>query len=202
MAEHGNKEGGGEVVDQPEDRGGPMTVEETDQTMVERVRIKGADIGGGGDGDQGREQEAVGGEEHRAIEPEPRAMDEAGAVGPRVDPEGSSTTVEGSPAVWGSDVVSDSGTIGDDTGPNKSPPRGSDKGKGAVIEEEQTTENVTVEIREENIAFRPLVIAATSSSHVPFTFDDIAEHTPNKILAKLLEDNPTIREYVLKAKED
>ncbi|KAI8563428.1 hypothetical protein RHMOL_Rhmol03G0110600 [Rhododendron molle] len=158
--------------------------------------------GGGGDSNQGREQEAAGGEEHRAVEPEPRAMDEAGAVGPRVDPEGPSATVEGSPAVGGSDVVSDSATVEDDTGPNESPPRGSDKGKGIAVEEEQTTKNVTVEIREENIAFRPPVTATTSSSHMPITFDDIAEHTPDEILAKLLEDNPAIGEYVLKAKKN
>ncbi|KAI8549185.1 hypothetical protein RHMOL_Rhmol06G0006600 [Rhododendron molle] len=70
------------------------------------------------------------------------------------------------------------------------------------MEKEQTTEAATVEIREEDIAFRPPATAATSSRHVPITFDDIAEHTPNEILAKLLEDNPAIGEYVLKAKED
>ncbi|KAI8547622.1 hypothetical protein RHMOL_Rhmol07G0209700 [Rhododendron molle] len=32
--------------------------------------------------------------------------------------------------------------------------------------------------------------------------DDVAEHAPDEILAKLLEDHPIIGEYVLKAKED
>ncbi|KAI8547467.1 hypothetical protein RHMOL_Rhmol07G0198100 [Rhododendron molle] len=81
------------------------------------------------------------------------------------------------------------------------------KGKGVAVEEEQveekqTTEATTVEIREENITFRPPVTAATSSRHVPITLDDVAEHTPDEILAKLLEDHPIIGEYILKAKED
>ncbi|KAI8572178.1 hypothetical protein RHMOL_Rhmol01G0178100 [Rhododendron molle] len=45
-------------------------------------------------------------------------------------------------------------------------------------------------------------MAATSSRHVPITLDDVAEHSTDEILAKLLEDNPVIGEYVLKAKED
>ncbi|KAI8559815.1 hypothetical protein RHMOL_Rhmol04G0204100 [Rhododendron molle] len=49
---------------------------------------------------------------------------------------------------------------------------------------------------------RPAATAATSSSHVSVTKYDIAEHLPDEMLAKLLEDNPTIGEMVLKAKED
>ncbi|KAI8559934.1 hypothetical protein RHMOL_Rhmol04G0215100 [Rhododendron molle] len=45
-------------------------------------------------------------------------------------------------------------------------------------------------------------LAATSSSHIPITKYDVAEHLPDKALAKLLEDNPMIGEIVLKAKED
>ncbi|KAI8559769.1 hypothetical protein RHMOL_Rhmol04G0199800 [Rhododendron molle] len=70
------------------------------------------------------------------------------------------------------------------------------------IEEVQTTEAAPVEIREEDIAFRPPAGAATSSRHVPITYADIAEHAPDELLAKLLEDHPVIGEYVLKAKED
>ncbi|KAI8530257.1 hypothetical protein RHMOL_Rhmol11G0042400 [Rhododendron molle] len=86
------------------------------------------------------------------------------------------------------------------------------KGKGDVIEEEhveevrieevQTTEATPVEIREEDIAFRPLAGTATSSRHVPITYADITKHAPDKILARVLENHPEIREYVLKAKED
>ncbi|KAI8571325.1 hypothetical protein RHMOL_Rhmol01G0111000 [Rhododendron molle] len=95
------------------------------------------------------------------------------------------------------------------SGPSGSPPRDPAKGKSAVIaeeekptEEEQTTEAPPVEIREEDIAFRPPVTAATSSRHIPITFDDITEHTPDEILARLLEERPDIGEIVLKAKED
>ncbi|KAI8572229.1 hypothetical protein RHMOL_Rhmol01G0181800 [Rhododendron molle] len=65
-----------------------------------------------------------------------------------------------------------------------------------------TVEADPVEIREEDIAFRPPAGAATSSRHVPVTYDDIAEHTPDEILARVLEQHPEIGEYILKAKED
>ncbi|KAI8538441.1 hypothetical protein RHMOL_Rhmol09G0103800 [Rhododendron molle] len=121
--------------------------------------------------------------------------------------------VEGPPMVErGSGGVGGSGAVGDDTEPSQTPPRDSAKGKGAVTEEEhaeevrieevQTTEAAPVEIREEDIAFRPPAGAATSSHHVPITYADIAEHAPDELLAKLLEDHPVIGEYVLKAKED
>ncbi|KAI8572722.1 hypothetical protein RHMOL_Rhmol01G0221600 [Rhododendron molle] len=44
--------------------------------------------------------------------------------------------------------------------------------------------------------------AATSSRHMPITYDDIAEHTPDAILARLLEERPDIGELVLKANEN
>ncbi|KAI8554994.1 hypothetical protein RHMOL_Rhmol05G0139300 [Rhododendron molle] len=167
----------------------------------------------GGDGIQDREQEAAGGEESRAVEAERRARDQARAVGSSSELEGSGMVAEGPPTVdRGSGGAEGSGAVGDNTEPSQTPPRDSAKGKGAVVEEEhveeermekeQTAEAATVEIREEDIAFRPPATAATSSRHVPITFDDIAEHTPDEILAKLLEDNPAIGEYVLKAKED
>ncbi|KAI8535815.1 hypothetical protein RHMOL_Rhmol10G0203600 [Rhododendron molle] len=81
------------------------------------------------------------------------------------------------------------------------PPRDSARGKGIVAEEEETTD-VPVEYREEDVAFQPAVTAATSSSHVPITKYDIAEHLRDEMLAKLLEDNPMIGEMVLKAKEE
>ncbi|KAI8571955.1 hypothetical protein RHMOL_Rhmol01G0161200 [Rhododendron molle] len=117
------------------------------------------------------------------------------------------------PVVEGSSGgISGSGAGEDDTGPSETPPRDSAKGKGVAIEEEhveevqieevQTTEVNPVEIREQNIAFRPPAGAATSSRHVPVTYDDIAEHTPDEILARVLEQHPEIGEYILKAKED
>ncbi|KAI8536109.1 hypothetical protein RHMOL_Rhmol10G0230800 [Rhododendron molle] len=105
--------------------------------------------------------------------------------------------------------VGGSGAVGDDPGSNGSPSRDPTKGKSTVIaeeekpiEEEQTYEEPPVEIREQDIAFRPPVTAATSSRHVPITYDDIAEHTPDAILARLLEERPDIGELVLKAKEN
>ncbi|KAI8542705.1 hypothetical protein RHMOL_Rhmol08G0159700 [Rhododendron molle] len=50
--------------------------------------------------------------------------------------------------------------------------------------------------------FRPATTAATSSSHKPITQYDVTKHLPDEALAKLLEDNPTIGEMVLKAKEE
>ncbi|KAI8542673.1 hypothetical protein RHMOL_Rhmol08G0156700 [Rhododendron molle] len=101
------------------------------------------------------------------------------------------------------------GAMSDIPGPNGSPPRDPAKGKSAVIAEderptgeEQTTEAPPIEIREEDIAFRPPVTAATSSRHMPITYDDIAKHKPDEILARLLEERPDIGEIVLKAKED
>ncbi|KAI8529850.1 hypothetical protein RHMOL_Rhmol11G0006400 [Rhododendron molle] len=115
---------------------------------------------------------------------------------------GSGTIAEGSPELGGSSGdVEGSGAVGDDTGPSQTPPRDSTKGKGVAVEEERTTE-IPIPFREDDVAFRPAASEATSSSHVQVTKYDIAEHLPNELLAKLLEDNINIGEFVLKAKED
>ncbi|KAI8560039.1 hypothetical protein RHMOL_Rhmol04G0223800 [Rhododendron molle] len=160
MADHGGNEGEGEVVDQPD-----------------------------------CEQKAGDEENPRAVEKESRARVETGVVEPSSEPVDSGMVAEGN--LGG---ISGSGAGKDDTGPGQTPPRDSAKGKGVVIEEEyieeeqiereKTTDAATVEIREEDIAFRPPVTAATSSRHVPITFDDIAEHAPDELLAKLLEIIP------------
>ncbi|KAI8542994.1 hypothetical protein RHMOL_Rhmol08G0184100 [Rhododendron molle] len=160
-----------------------------------------------------QQQETAGDEVPRAAESETRARDQIGAVGVSGEPEVSGMVAEGLPVVGGSSGgIIGSGAGEDDTGPSQTPPRDSAKGKGAVIaeeqveeaqpEREQTIEADPVEVREEDIAFRPPAGAATSSRHVPITFDEIAEHTPDAILARLLEERPDIGEYVLKAKED
>ncbi|KAI8572231.1 hypothetical protein RHMOL_Rhmol01G0181800 [Rhododendron molle] len=87
-----------------------------------------------------------------------------------------------------------SGAVGENPESNESPPRDSAKGKGVIIEEEQV-ERVQIELVQ-------TAGAATSSRHVPVTYDDIAEHTPDEILARVLEQHPEIGEYILKAKED
>ncbi|KAI8542779.1 hypothetical protein RHMOL_Rhmol08G0166400 [Rhododendron molle] len=213
MAEYGGNEGEGEVVNQTEDRGGPMEIETGDQTPAgETVNIS-AELVGGGDGSRDQRQEVDDGGEPRAVEAGPRATDQAGAVGSHSGPKDSGRGARASPVVGGSsDDFSGSGAGEDDTGPSQTPPRDLARGKGAVIEEEhieevhiereQTTEVAPVEIREEDIAFRPPAGAATSSRHVPITYADIAEHAPDEILARVLENHPEIGEYVLKAKED
>ncbi|KAI8550660.1 hypothetical protein RHMOL_Rhmol06G0124700 [Rhododendron molle] len=187
-----------------------MSVMEADHTAAKPIGIEGAEITDDDDGSGGQQQEASSGEDHRATEAEPRVTVVVGAVGPSSEPVHSSMAVENQTAVGGSsDNVGGSGTVGDDDdiGPSGSPPRDPAKGKGIAPEEEQaekeqTTKAATVEIREENIAFKPPVTAATSSRHVSITLEDVAEHATDEILAKLLEDNPVIGEYVWKAKED
>ncbi|KAI8538396.1 hypothetical protein RHMOL_Rhmol09G0099800 [Rhododendron molle] len=213
MADHGDGGGSGEVVDRSEDQGGMMVAEMGDETVAETVGVSSAAAESGGDGVQEQQQETAGDEVPRAAESETRARDQIGAVGVSGEPEVSGMVAEGLPVVGGSSGgIIGSGAGEDDTGPSQTPPRDSAKGKGAVIaeeqveeaqpEREQTIEADPVEVREEDIAFRPPAGAATSSRHVPITFDEIAEHTPDAILARLLEERPDIGEYVLKAKED
>ncbi|KAI8568944.1 hypothetical protein RHMOL_Rhmol02G0239900 [Rhododendron molle] len=202
MAEEGGNGGSGDVIDRPGDVGGPMAVEVNDQQRAETTSVEGATVGDGSDGDGDREQEIGGEDVRRATEEEPRATVEASPVGPGVESEGSGSVAVGSRVVdRSSGGARDSGAGGDDTGPSESQTRDSDKGKGVVVEEERTTKS-PIPFREEDVAFRPAATAATSLSHVPVTKYDIAEHLPDEMLAKLLEDNPTIREVVLKAKED
>ncbi|KAI8529791.1 hypothetical protein RHMOL_Rhmol11G0001000 [Rhododendron molle] len=160
MADHGDGGGGEEVVDRPEDRGGPMESQFGDQMATEEV------TGGSG------------------------------------------TVAKGSSVVGGSSGgVGGSGAAGDDPAPNGTPLRNLARGKGIAVseepvEEEQTTKAAPFEFREEDIAFRPPVTAATSSHHVPITKDDITAHLPDDMLARLLDERPDIREIVLKAKEE
>ncbi|KAI8542841.1 hypothetical protein RHMOL_Rhmol08G0171000 [Rhododendron molle] len=71
------------------------------------------------------------------------------AVGPRVESAGLSAVAGGLPMVGGSSGgVGGNGAVGDDPGPNGSPPRDSVRGKGAVIAEEEEPIEVPVEYRE------------------------------------------------------
>ncbi|KAI8560122.1 hypothetical protein RHMOL_Rhmol04G0231400 [Rhododendron molle] len=210
MADHGGNGGTREVVDRLEDRGGPMetqpedqqSVETRDQQSVEAITNTSATVEDGGDGLEGREQEADNEEKGRSTEGNPRAMVLLGAVGSIVESEGSGTVAEGSPTVGGSSGgVCSSSAMGDILRPNTSLPRDPARGKGVVAEEEEATE-IPVEYREQDVAFRPAETATTSSRHVPVTKQDIAEHLPDDQLARLLEENPEIGEIVLKAKEE
>ncbi|KAI8535825.1 hypothetical protein RHMOL_Rhmol10G0204400 [Rhododendron molle] len=55
MADHDGESGGGDVIDHPEDWGGPMEVEAVDQTAAEAVEVEGALAAGHSSNDQGRE---------------------------------------------------------------------------------------------------------------------------------------------------
>ncbi|KAI8550538.1 hypothetical protein RHMOL_Rhmol06G0115000 [Rhododendron molle] len=93
-------------------------------------------------------QELGGGDNHRTTK-------EAGAVGSIVEPVGSDTVAEGSPTVGGSSSgYGSSGAVGDDPRPNRSMPRDPARGKGTVVEKEETTE-APVTYREEDVLFRP-----------------------------------------------
>ncbi|KAI8542717.1 hypothetical protein RHMOL_Rhmol08G0160800 [Rhododendron molle] len=120
-------------------------------------------------------------------------------MGHSVEPLDPSTTVGGSVVTSsGAGDIGGSGTGGDDSGPIGSPTRDPARGKGAVVEGEETTEAPFV-YREEDVLFWP---AATSSCHWPITKQEVAEHLSDEALAQLLEDNPAIGELVLRAKED
>ncbi|KAI8563674.1 hypothetical protein RHMOL_Rhmol03G0127600 [Rhododendron molle] len=201
MADHGSGGGGGEVIDQPEDRGGPMEIQTGDQTTTEGAVGTSAAVTGGGDGGVNQQQEIGDEENPHTTEENPHATIPTGAAGFISEAEGPGVVAEGSSVVGGSSGDGgSSGAMSDISGPNGSPPRDSARGKGVVIaeaekptEEDRTTEAPSpVEIPEEDIAFRPLLTAATSSRLIPITFDDIAEHTPDEILARLLGSAPIL----------
>ncbi|KAI8535752.1 hypothetical protein RHMOL_Rhmol10G0198200 [Rhododendron molle] len=207
MADDGMISGSGEVVDHPRDEGASMEPTIGDQTATGETAVVSAVALDGGEGGANQQQEVGDEENPHATEENPRATVPTGAVGSISEAGGLGVEVEGPAMIGGSS--GSGGAMGDDPGPNEFPPRDPTKGKSTVIveeenpiEEEQTTEEPPIEIREQDIAFRPPASAATSSRHVPITFDEIAEHTPNEILARLLEERPDIGEYVLKAKEE
>ncbi|XP_058211605.1 B3 domain-containing protein Os03g0622100-like [Rhododendron vialii] len=144
MAEHDNGGGRGEVLDRPEDVGGPMEVETADQQPAEPPLGVGAAVAGGGDGVQGHEQEVGSEGDHRATVSDHRATEEAGATGLVVQPLDPSMAVEGSVVIGGgfgrdtgSSGAGGDGVDGDGTGPGETPPRDPAKGKGAREERER-----------------------------------------------------------------
>ncbi|KAI8559155.1 hypothetical protein RHMOL_Rhmol04G0151400 [Rhododendron molle] len=96
MAGHGGNGGSGKMIDQAEDRGGPMEIEPVEYQPVEAIGGGGAAVVDGGDGGQGGEQAVDDGGEHRTLEAEPRAMEEIGAEGPNIKPLDSSMVTESS----------------------------------------------------------------------------------------------------------
>ncbi|KAI8543454.1 hypothetical protein RHMOL_Rhmol08G0219500 [Rhododendron molle] len=141
MANRGDGGDKGEVIDQTEDRGGPMAIQTEDLTTLGEGMSTSAEGIRDSDGVQGHSEKVGDDEDRRASEAEPRATEQAKVVGSRVDPVGFVLTIEGSSVIGGSsDVAGSNGVGGDDTGPVESPPRDSAKGKSAVIEEEQVEE--------------------------------------------------------------
>ncbi|KAI8547495.1 hypothetical protein RHMOL_Rhmol07G0200300 [Rhododendron molle] len=206
-----------------------MAVEPVEEQAAEPVGLESVETTGGGNGVQGREQEISGGEEPHAVEAKGRARGPPGIMGPITEPLGTGMAASDSEQTRGGSggdvneenrratepdarVTEQAGAVGSSSGLDDSgmvaegPPmveRGSSGVEGSTaIEEVQTTEADPVEVRVEDIAFRPPAGAATSSRHVPITYADIAEHAPDELLVKLLEDHPVIGEYVLKAEED
>lgn len=86
MADEGNGNGGGDVVDRPKDEGGPMEVEAEEQQPVGAAEGFSAEVGGGEDdgGEQTPEVEDEPG--RRAPMDELRASVTSGAVGAVVEP--------------------------------------------------------------------------------------------------------------------
>lgn len=79
MADHSTGGGEGEVIDRPEDRGGPMEAQPRDQTVMEETTGASAAATGHGDCDHGREQEVGDGGNERTLEGEQRATEMNGA---------------------------------------------------------------------------------------------------------------------------
>ncbi|KAI8530228.1 hypothetical protein RHMOL_Rhmol11G0039800 [Rhododendron molle] len=141
MADHGDNSGDGDVVDRPEDRGGPMETQTEDQQLAEGTECTNAVVTESGGGGRDQQQEACDEEKHHAMEVDPRAMELAGAVGPRVEPSDLGMAVGGATVTGDSSGnPGGSGAMGDDLGPTGSPPRDSTRGKWAVIAEEKATE--------------------------------------------------------------
>ncbi|KAI8555230.1 hypothetical protein RHMOL_Rhmol05G0158400 [Rhododendron molle] len=98
MAEHSGNGSGGEVSDHPEDAEAPMETESEDQEVTEVVGVEAAtpldlSMKVAGSVMVGRSPgEANHGGDGRAPEAEPRAIEEVGAMGPSVEPVGSTSS--------------------------------------------------------------------------------------------------------------
>ncbi|KAI8538364.1 hypothetical protein RHMOL_Rhmol09G0097000 [Rhododendron molle] len=84
MADHDGNGSGGEVVNRTRDEGASMEPEIENQMATVANGNTGAEATGGGDDGQGCEQEAAGGEEHRAAEAEPARWTRLGPWGPEL----------------------------------------------------------------------------------------------------------------------
>ncbi|KAI8559927.1 hypothetical protein RHMOL_Rhmol04G0214400 [Rhododendron molle] len=173
MANHGNGSGEEDVVDRPEDEGGPMEVEIKDQPTTEEATGVGAMIVGG--------EDVTSDAEIVTIQP--------------LDP---FTSVEGV-VISGEDFSGAGGSGARDGGVRSS--GGSfmrnptHKKDPIVVEEEEEARN----IRAEDVMFQP---AAQLLTHMPITQEDYVEYLSDKRLARLLEEHPEVGIAVLLAREE
>ncbi|KAI8538483.1 hypothetical protein RHMOL_Rhmol09G0107200 [Rhododendron molle] len=117
MVDHGGNGGGGDVIDRPEGRGGPMEIETEDQQPAGAVEGTGTMVVKGSDDSRDQRQETSSGVVQRMLKGYPRETEEPRAVGASVKPLCLSTVAEGSPIVGGSfGDVSDSGAEGGELG--------------------------------------------------------------------------------------
>lgn len=102
--------------------------------------------------------------------------------------------VESSEIIGGSSGgAGGSGIGGDDIGLSRSPPRDSARGKGVVVETEETTE-----VPIERVEFQP---AVGSSGQHPIS-KNFVEFVDDAMLARLLQDNPAVVAVVVAAREE
>lgn len=124
MADKGNGGDGGDVVDRLEDEGGPIEIETEDRTTTMEVASQGATVEGGDDEGPDPRPEVEDEGDGRACEGDPHVLEEIGAVGPAVEPLGSSIAVGGSVTIGDSSGgARGSGASGEDVGPSQSPLR-------------------------------------------------------------------------------
>lgn len=152
MADDSNGSGGEDVVDRPEDEGGPMEVEKVEEQAAEAVGGAGAVIegGGGGDGDGDRAEEVEDGADRRAPVEIPCASVTSGAMGSVVEPLNPNMAVEGV-VISGGNFRGASGS-GNGVGPRGgSPVQNPPHGKGPIVAEEEETRDVEAE----DVMFQP-----------------------------------------------
>ncbi|KAI8555143.1 hypothetical protein RHMOL_Rhmol05G0151500 [Rhododendron molle] len=190
-----------------------MEIDTGDQCLAEAVGAEGAVVARHDGGDDGREKEVGGRDEHRATETDPPVTEEARAVELVVQPLDPGMEVAGSVVAGRS---SEHGGHGSDgrapeaepratvvsgvVGPNVEPMGSGTMGEGLpIIGGGSGDAGGSGEVV---MLSQSATTAASSSSHRPITKYYVAEHLPDEALVKLLEDNPMIGEIVLKAKED
>ncbi|KAI8555360.1 hypothetical protein RHMOL_Rhmol05G0168800 [Rhododendron molle] len=84
MADHREDDGRGDVIDRPGDEGASMEAEIEDQTMAKEANDEGAEVAGDGSAGNDEAPEVEDKAVRHALEEDPHALEETGAVGPNV----------------------------------------------------------------------------------------------------------------------